>query len=314
MTFCQYNSKVFSKGKLPILMQSYPYRSIIMIFLDPRNDIAFKKIFGSDEHKNITISFLNSILELKGPKAIVSIDFLNNEQLPQIIGKKDNIFDVFCIDQSNNKYIVELQVNRVKEFGKRMIYYGAKTYSLQLDRGKPYHELTPVIVLSVVDFVMFPNKKRYKSIHRILDDISYENDLRELAFAFVELPKFTKKENELQSNEDKWIFFIKNIKKHTEIPAALGQNEFEEACHVAQRMTWSEQELNIYDAAFINATDYQTGMELAQEESLAKGIEKGISRGKIAVAHELLACGINIEIIAKSTGLFIDEINQLKQK
>lgn len=158
-----------------------------MIFLDPRNDIAFKKLFGSEEHKNITISFLNSILELTDEKSIVSIDFLNNEQLPQppspmnvcysggygeprrslslrekcferksvggMIDKKDNVLDIFCIDQAGNRYIVELQVANVKEFGKRMVYYGAKTYSLQLGKGKSYRNLMPVITLSIVNFV-----------------------------------------------------------------------------------------------------------------------------------------------------------------
>ncbi len=275
-----------------------------MIFLDPRNDVAFKKIFGSEEHKNITISFLNSILELTGEQAIVSVDFLNNEQLPQMIDKKDNVLDVFCIDQSRNKYIVELQVNRVKEFGKRMVYYGAKTYSMQLDKGKPYHHLIPVIVLSVVDFIMFPEKKEYKSIHQILDNKTYEHDIRELAFAFVELPKFTKKEDKLETDEDKWIFFIRNIKKQTKIPTLLAYGEFEEACHVVQRMTWSEQELNTYDDAFVRATDYQTGMELAQEEGAAKA--------RIEFARKLMKRGISIEIIAEDTGLSIAEIQQLK--
>ena len=234
-----------------------------MIFLDPCNDVAFKKIFGSEGHKNITISFLNSMLELTGTKAIASIEFMNNEQLPQMRDKKENILDVFCIDQSGNKYIVEVQVKGVKEFGERMVYYGAKTYSMQLGKGKPYHHLTPVVTLSIVNFTMFPNKKNYKSIHRLLDDKTYENDIKELTFAFVELKKFNKQESELKTNEDKWIYFIKEIKKQDHIPTGLAQGEFEDACHVAERMTWSEGELNVYDDAFVRATDDQTSLELA---------------------------------------------------
>jgi hypothetical protein len=85
-----------------------------------------------------------------------------------------------------------------------------------------------------------------------------ENDLDQLYFAFVELPKFKKKESELKSAEDKWIYFIKSIKKQTQIPAPLARGEFEEACEVAQRAAWSEDELNAYDDAFVRETDAQT--------------------------------------------------------
>ncbi len=277
-----------------------------MIFLDPRNDVAFKKIFGSDEHKNITISFLNSILELTGERAIASVDFLNNEQLPQMIDKKDNILDVFCIDQAGNRYIVELQVAHVKEFGKRMVYYGARTYSMQLGKGKSYRYLMPVITLSVVNFIMFPEKKHYKSIHYILDNKTHEHDLPELTFVFVELPKFIKKEQELRSAEDKWFYLIKEIKKHTEIPEPLESDEFGEACHALDRMSWSEQALNAYDDAFVRATDQESSMEIKYEE--------GRNQRTIEFALTLLKRGVSIEIIAEDTGLSIDEIKRLKKQ
>jgi predicted transposase/invertase (TIGR01784 family) len=292
-----------------------------MIFLDPKNDVAFKRVFGSEEHKNITISFLNSILENTGPCEIKSIEFLNNEQLPLMDEKKKNILDVFCIDASGVKYIVEIQVKRVKEFGKRMVYYGAKTYSMQLGKGKPYHQLTPVITLAIVDFKVFPKKKAYKSIHHLLDNKTHEHDLKELSFVFVELQKFHKKESELVTAEDKWIYFIKQIKEQHHIPEPLAHGEFEEACHVVERMKWSEAELNAYDDAFVRETDIQTNAELAREDGIKKGktegLKEGFEKGKaekaLDVARTLLAKNIELEIIAQSTGLTIGEIEKLKK-
>src|SRR5271170_4258529 len=111
------------------------------IFLNPCNDVAFKKIFGSESYKEIPISFLNSILENTGEKTITSIVFIQGspleqsgngvKQLPQTNEKKENILDICCVDQAGNKYIVEMQVAPDQEFGKRMVYYGAKTYSMQ---------------------------------------------------------------------------------------------------------------------------------------------------------------------------------------
>jgi predicted transposase/invertase (TIGR01784 family) len=276
-----------------------------MQFLDPRNDVAFKKIFGSEEHKEITISFLNSMLGFTGDHLIVDVQFMNTEQHPMILSeKKENILDVLCTDQRGHKYIIEMQVEKVKEFGKRMVYYGAKTYALQLGRSAPYHKLAPVIVIAILDFVMFPEKKGHKSIHRILDEETYECNLPELTFVFVELKKFKKQEHELLSVEDKWIYFIKEINHQDHVPAPLATQEFGQACRIAERITWSEPELNAYDDAFVKATDQQTSLELATE----KGIEKG--QAKIIIT--MLSNGLDIETIASLTGVSLEHITEIK--
>ena len=114
-----------------------------MQFLNPCNDVAFKKIFGSEEHKSVTISFLNSILEYTGEQQITDVQFLNTEQKRIIPGKKDNILDILCIDQLKNQYIVEVQVAGMEEFDKRVVFYGAKTYALQLSAAQSYQTLNP---------------------------------------------------------------------------------------------------------------------------------------------------------------------------
>lgn len=273
-----------------------------MQFLNPTNDVAFKKIFGSEEHKSVTLSFLNAILEYAGNKVIVDVTFLNTEQKGVTQEKKDNILDILCIDQAGNRYIVEVQVERVKAFDKRMVYYGAKTYAMQLGKKQSYHKLTPVIVVAILDFTMFPHKKNYKSIHKLLDDKTYEHDLHELSFAFVELPKFVKKEHELVTNEEKWLYFIKWISKKDHVPAPLDKGEFEEACHAAERMTWTEEELNAYDDAIVRATDIQGSLELAVEEKVQR------------IAIDMLNANIDIETIIQITHLSAEQIEALRKK
>ena len=293
------------------------------MFLDPRNDVAFKKVFGSEEHKGVTISFLNSILGYSGDHTIVDVQFLNTEQNPIILKeKKENILDILCTDQLRNQYIVEMQVARIDEFGKRMVYYGAKAYAMQLGKSRPYNELAPVIVIAIIDFVMFPQKTHYKSIHRILDVKTQECDLPELSFVFVELKKFKKQENELISPEDKWFYFIKEIGEHNEVPAPLAKAEFAEACHVVERMTWTEAELNAYDRALIKATDSELiikaalreGLEKGIQEGREKGIKEGIKEGVQKVVLAMLKKGIDSATIAACTNLSIDEVNALKDK
>ena len=288
-----------------------------MIFLDPRNDVAFKKIFGSDQHKNITISFLNALLEYTGDNIISDVQFLNTEQHPMIIKeKKDNILDILCTDQAKKQYIIEMQVEPVKEFGNRMVYYGSKTYAMQLGIGKSYRELTPVIIIAITNFNVLPKSEGYKSIHKIQSTKTEQCHLNQLTFVFAELKKFTKQEDELVIAEDKWFYFIKEIAKKAKIPKPLSTKEFKDACQVAERMKWSEAELNAYDDAFVKATDLQGAIELAEERGEARGEAKGQTKGEvnkaIKIATSMLRKGIKIEAIAELTELSVEDIKKIK--
>lgn len=290
-----------------------------MRFLNPIIDVAFKKIFGSQEHKQIIISFLNSILEYTGKRSITEVQFLNTEQKRMIDGKKDNILDILCIDQSENRYIVEVQVEGMKEFGKRIVYYASKTYALQLGAKQSYRALSPVVAISILDFSLFPDKKAYKSIHNILDIKTHEHDLQELSFAFVELSKFNKQEHELKSDEDKWLYFLKNIDTKKHIPEPLKEGVFKEACNAAERMKWTEEEFNAYEDAIVRATDVIGKRDFAFEEGERKGQKEGKKEGeresKIAIAQSLLKSGkLSIEDISLATGLTTNEIEELKKK
>ncbi len=282
-----------------------------MKFLNPCNDVAFKKIFGSDEHKAVTISFLNSILEYSGPSQITDVQFLNTEQKGVLPDKKNNILDILCIDQANNKYIVEVQVAGMEEFDKRIVFYGAKTYALQLGATQSYRKLDPVVAISVLDFIYFKDKPAYKSIHLLLDKKTYTHDLKELSFAFIELPKFNKQAHELVTNEDKWIYFLKNIRKEDDIPQSLNNNEFKEACQAANRMTWTEAEYNAYENAIIAADDAKGQVEFARKEGQAEGW----TESQLNTARNLLKIGkLNSAEISQATGLTIDEIERIKKE
>lgn len=280
-----------------------------MQFLNPCNDVAFKKIFGSEEHKNVTISFLNSILDYTGQNAITHVQFLNTEQKGILPDKKDNILDILCTDQNGNKYIVEVQVARVDEFDKRIVFYGAKTYAMQLGATQSYRILAPVVAISVLDFVYFKDKPDYKSIHLLLDKKTHAHDLKELSFAFIELPKFHKQAHELVTTEDKWIYFLKNIRKEDEIPTALNSAELKEACQAVNRMTWTEEEYNVYEKAIIAADDAQGKIDFARKD----GEEKGKIEGKIEMARNLLKLGnFSIEDIVQASGLTKADIEKIK--
>ena len=123
-------------------------------FLDPKNDFAFKKIFGTEKNKDILIHFINDMLGFTGDKKIETVSFLKPNMDPDILSKKQSILDVLCADQKGRQYIVEMQVAKTTGFEKRAQYYAAKAYGNQLNQGEKYEKLKEVIFVAITDFVM----------------------------------------------------------------------------------------------------------------------------------------------------------------
>ena len=185
-------------------------------FLDPKNDFAFKRIFGTEKNKDILIHFLNDMLTFKDRALIQDVTFLKTIQDPETASKKTSIVDILCKDENDNRYIVGMQVAKEKGFEKRAQYYASKAYVSQANAGGEYHNLKEVIFLAIAEFVMFPKKKQWKSEHVTLDKNSYEHDLKDFSFTFLELPKFQKSIAELSTISDKWMYFFKNAEKTSE--------------------------------------------------------------------------------------------------
>jgi predicted transposase/invertase (TIGR01784 family) len=288
--------------------------------MDPKYDTAFKKLFGANNLKDVTIAFLNTILEYKGDELIVSIRFLNNERQALEIGGKKTILDVHCTDKKGRQFIIEMQNAYEAAFEKRLLLYGAKTYAEQFKEGARYTKLKPVIVLAITKgFSVFPDKKSYKSIHVMLDKDSHEHNFIGLTLALVELPKFNKTEAQLVSDEDKWLFLLKEINHCHEIPAALNKDEFAKACQALNKMTWSVDEVAIYEKNMLKeqaaeATQEELDVaikkaELAEARGEAKAEAKALQE-KLAMAKSMLK-KMSPGEVAEITGLSIEEIQKL---
>jgi predicted transposase/invertase (TIGR01784 family) len=276
-------------------------------FLDPKNDVAFKKIFGSEKNKDILIHFLNDMITFKGRGHIQDVTFLKTSQDPETAAQKTSIVDILCKDEKGNTYIVEMQVAKEKGFEKRAQYYASKAYISQAHVGGKYQDLKEVIFLAISDFIIFPDKANYKSDHVILDRDSQENDLKNFSFTFIELPKFNKSIEALSNVMDKWSYFFKHAAETSEkdLEKLVGQDDIiERAYEELNRFSWNQEELLTYDQSEKYEWDYQACMEQKLDEGVAQGVAK--------VAKNLLAQGIDIPFIASVTGLSEQEITALK--
>lgn len=276
-----------------------------MQFADIKNDIAFRKIFGNEAKTEIIISFLNAVLKLESTKQIIWVEILNPYQLPRIAGSKSTILDVRAKDKSGNSYIVEMQVTDKKGLDKRITYYSAKGYASQLNASENYYILKPVIFIGILNFEYLQNPS-YLSRHLILDTESREHKLKDLEFTFIELPKFQKTEQELQTPVEKWVFFIKNAENLTVIPANVNDEGLKSAYQEADRHTWTKEELEEYEYARMRETD-----EIARELFVE---EKAALRKQIEIAKKLIALGLDDITIAQGTDLPLEQITQLRNE
>jgi predicted transposase/invertase (TIGR01784 family) len=295
-------------------------------FLNPRNDYAFKQIFGIEKNRDILTSFLNGILGLEGNDKVIEVTLLKTSQDREIWAYRCSIVDVLCRDQNNVQFIVEMQVDWHKGFEKRAQFYAARAYSRQrIEEDKEhkkmaiYAKLKGVIFIAISDFILFPEKKEWISEHRITDTVTYENDLKDFRFLFIELPKFKKTLSELSNITEKWAYFFKHA-EHTslsEMEQLIGENiELKRAFQVIDQAGWTEAQLLEYEDIEKEIMDAiaieEAKLERAEALGEARGEARGRQEGKIEVAKNLLLAGVSVEIISSSTGLSITEIQKLK--
>jgi len=288
-----------------------------MVFADPKSDIAFKKIFGNENRKEILISFLNAILDLDEGKKIIDIEILNPYQVPRIEGLKETTLDIRAKDQRDIHYIVEMQVQKKVDFDKRVLYYSAKAYAGQMEKTDDYPKLNQVIFIGICGFSIFQGKN-FLTQHLILNTKTKIQELKDLEFNFIELTKFNKTEDELEDIIDQWIYFLKKAPDLKIIPINVVDKGLRSAYEVANTHKWTKREMEVFDYWLMREQDARGAIEYAKQEGIEKGIEKGIEegiekgieKGKLQTAKNLAKLGISIDVICKATGLKKDQLKK----
>jgi len=269
-----------------------------MKFVDVKNDVAFRKIFGNEHRKEAIISFLNAILLLENDKTIINVEILTPYQLPALKGGKVTIVDLKARDQFGRDFKVEMQVADVNGFDKRVLNYASKSYSSQIDRGDLYEKLNPTFFIGILDFEVTQNPY-FMSRHKILGIETGENLISDIEFTFIELPKFNKSEAELSSNIDQWIYFIKNAENLEVIPDHIEDEGLKKAYLDAAKHNWTKLELDAYDYVLMREQDERGRMTFV------------LNKSKKEIAINFLKMGLSVEDTAQGTGLPTDQVQKL---
>lgn len=285
-------------------------------YIDPLTDFGFKRIFGTYENRKFLISFLNDLLDIEDK--IVSIEYKNLEKLGCLSSDRKTIYDIYCTDEKNNNFIVELQRAKQKYFKDRSIYYTTFPIQEQSKHGDWDYKLKQVYFVGILDFTfkdarLKENQKDTKYLTKVdLKDDNNEVFYDKLSYYFLEMPKFKKQEKDLSNHLEMWLYYLTHLEQLAEIPQVLKTDDLiREAFDLAEFLAMSKDEQFVYQMDLKTRLDNKNAIDYAEEKGIKKGKEMGIKEGKFEVAKSLLQQNVDINLIIKSTGLTTEEIQSL---
>jgi predicted transposase/invertase (TIGR01784 family) len=249
-------------------------------YLDPKNDLIFKRIFG--ERPNLLISFLNALMPLDKGQLIESVEYLTPENVPENPLKKFSIVDVRCKDNHGRKFIVEMQVQWSDVFPTRMLHNVSRTYSRQLKRGEKYEALQNVYGLGILNDVFDKKTSEYYHRFQLANCKNTDETINGIEIIMVELPKFKPETVTEKRMAVLWLRFLREIEDSVTIVSEdlLANEEIREALDICEESAYTDEELEIYDIYWTDISNERSLLSSSKNEGIAIGEAKGIAIGE----------------------------------
>ena len=284
-------------------------------YINPYTDFGFKKLFGTEMNKDLLISFLNALFN-NSEKEIEDVQYLNGENLGEGYGDRRSVFDVYCMTKDGSRFIVEMQKAEQEYFKDRSVYYATTPIRQQAVKGKWDYHLENVYTIGILNFEFPKNEYPADSYrHEIkLKDVEDNHVFYDkLTFVYLEMPKFNKTEDELETMFDKWMFVLQNLYRLLERPKALQDRVFKKLFEQAEIAKYTEAERWEYEASQKEYWDNYSVVKTAERKGEIKGLQQGVQQEKIETIHRLQAMGLSVEQIAQGAGMNVDEVKKLLQ-
>ena len=279
-------------------------------------DYAFKRVFGRNGNEGILKDFLESILDIEIKDIIIQ-----NPEIPKNMrDSKIGILDVRA--EINGKEIieVEMQVQNQYNIDKRSHIYITKIYSDQLKEGDSYVKVKKVAVINILNFNYY-ERNSYHSVGRMKFENSKENEKVDMGYIleeqyvtddlemhFIELPKFRKKNPDISSKLDQWLWLI--CGEEEKIKMAKNENEkIKEAKSELEKLEMSPEDRELYELRLKAIRDEIN----IRESGFIDGKTAGEFQKSLEIAQNMLKENMPIEVISKLTGLSQEEVEKLKK-
>ena len=275
--------------------------------LDPKVDFVFKNIFGSPNHPEILISFLNATLKPK--KKIVSVDIKKTDIEKQYIEDKYSRLDVKATTSNDEIINIEIQLKNENNMVKRSLYYLSKMYEEQLNEKEDYSKLARTVCINILNFKYLKTDK-FHTGYRFKEIESNEELTDIMEVHFIEIPK-------LQDSSDEkdmlvaWTEFLKDPESEKVRGLELSIEEIRQAKDELIRMSNDKKQRELYDMRANSLRDKISELNAAERKGIEKGKEEGRKEEKIKIARNMKLSGLDTDTIANITNLSPDEIDKL---
>ena len=283
-------------------------------YINLLTDFGFKRVFGTEPNKQLLIDFLNTLLPAH--HHIKSVAFKNNENLGNTPLDRKAIFDIYCQAETGERFIVEIQKAKQNFFKDRSVYYATFPIQEQALKGDWNYQLSAIYTVGVLDFVFTDHRDDSELLHTVeLKDQRCDVFYDKLKFIYIELPKFSKTIDQLETHLDKWLFVLRHLAELSDRPEVLQEFPFNQLFEVAELANFSRNEQETYQNSLKYYRDLNNVVQTSRQEGFVKGQEEGIEQGRMAerqqIARQMKVAGIAIAQISQITSLSIKDIEAL---
>ena len=272
-------------------------------YINPFTDFGFKKLFGTEMNKDLLMDFLNELIHSQGK--IKEVKYLNPEQLGRSEDDRRAVFDIYCETETGETFIVEMQKAKLNFFKDRSVYYASFPIREQGLKGDWDYSLKAVYTVGVLNFVFNESKDDkdyYHSEVKLMDTKKKTVFYDKLTFIYLEMPKFNKNIEQLETRFEKWMYVLKNLPKLQELPPQLQERIFEKIFRVAEIAKMNKQEIAEYEDSLKRYRDLYSALDTAER------------KGRIEIAQKLLDKGMSIEEVCDVTALSEEQVKELIKK
>jgi predicted transposase/invertase (TIGR01784 family) len=241
-------------------------------------DFGFKRVFGTEPNKQILVDFLNTLLP--SHHHIQNLTFRSTENLGNTPIDRKAIFDIYCQSVTGDRFIVEIQKAKQNFFKDRSVYYSTFPIQEQALQGIWNYELSPVYTIGILDFVFDDHKDDPTIIHTVqLKNQDCQVFYDKLKFIYIELPKFTKTIDQLESHLDKWLFILRHLPELTDRPESLQDSAFNQLFEIAELANFSRLEQDSYQNSLKYYRDMNNVVDTSRQEGFQEGFQEGRDEG-----------------------------------
>lgn len=283
-------------------------------YVNPFTDFGFKKLFGTELNKDLLIDFLNQVV-LPKQRKIADLTYKKNEQIGNSELDRKAIFDIYCIGTNGERFIVEMQKAKQDYFKERSVFYATFPIQEQALRGDWDFKLTEVYTVGILDFVFADNQDKEVRHEVKLKDQKCQVFYDKLTFIYLEMPNFTKTEDELETPYDKWLYVLKHLSNLEKRPAKLQEKVFQHLFDAAEIAKFTHEELEQYEDSLKVYRDLKNVIDTANREGRMEGRMEGETKAKTAGIIKGLKRGkLTLEEIAEDFEVSVDFVLQIKEE